>query len=301
MSSELPSLGGDTDETAAGAVDGLADALDQLDEPRSGAVDESVLPEFEIEETGDEIESTRPALQALNEQQLEALREFRDEGVEHRPALLRWLLRLQYRTLGRLPDYWYSHIATDPTALACVLTGETRGVYNRRGETKITPADAWCTRRRLVARYLRPACREAFRFLRPKAAEYLEGNRDPEKMAALAMRPALDEHYSRQERAIAEFHEGFDSVAVLDEWLQRLDAATFGTMKAVEPDFDYQLTTSRLQPELTTCSEPMYVEERERIIAWNLLPACNVAVRELADQAGESQDEEKTASSGVEL
>ncbi|MFC6785418.1 hypothetical protein ACFQFH_05675 [Halobaculum halobium] len=304
MSSDLPSLGStieNTDETATAAVDGLGDALAQLDGVRAGEVDESVLPEFEREDTSDEIVSTRPALQALNEQQLDALREFRDEGVEHRPALLRWLLRLQYRTLGRLPDYWYFHIATDPTALACVLTGPTRGVYNRRGETNVTPKEAWGTRRRLVARYLRPACREAFRFLRPKATEYLDDEYDPEKMAALAMRPALDEHYQRQEEALAEFHEGFESADVLDAWLQRLDAATFGTMKAVHPEFDYELTTTRLQPELSTSSEQMYVEARERIIARFLLPACNVAVRELAERAGESDDQETTASSGVEL
>lgn len=281
MSSELPSVG--------------------ADEPDPEAVEETVLPEFEPEDYGDGIEATRPALQALNEQQMKALRQFRDEGVEHRPALLRWLLRLQYRTLGRLPDYWYHHVATDPTALACLLTGENRGVYGERGYTNISSAEAWSTRRRLVAKYLRPACREAFRFLRPKATEYLGEQKDPEKMAALAMRPALDEHYQRQEEALAAFHAGFEDETVFDEWLQRLDVATFGAIKAVEPDLDFILLTDRTAPELYRSTDEQYVEARERIIANYLLPATNVSVRELAERAGERDHETSEKTGGVEV
>jgi len=195
---------GGAEAVAGDAVEGLQSMAKAIDDVAEGGLEaqDSVLPEFELEDQNDDrLQPTRPALQNLNERQLEALREFRDRGVEHRPALLRWLLRLQYRTLGRLPDFWFHHIATDPTALACVLTGPNRGVYGERDQTNITSAEAWATRRRLVALYLRPACRDAFRTLRPKATEYLDDDKDPEKMAALAMRPALDEHYQRQERA----------------------------------------------------------------------------------------------------
>jgi PHD/YefM family antitoxin component YafN of YafNO toxin-antitoxin module len=295
------------EQLAADATDGLTSAARQLQALTSQAQDEdeiaaTVLPEFELDESdGTELQPTRPALANLNEQQLDALREFRDEGVEHRPALLRWLLRLQFRTLGRLPDYWYHHVATDPTALACVLTGENRGAYGEKDGTDVTPNEAWATRRRLVAKYLRPACRDAFRTLRPKATEYLEDEKDPDKMAALAMRPALDEHYQRTERALAQFHRGFAGEDELDEWLHHLDLATFGAIKAVESDFDYVLLTDETAPDLYLSDAEQYVEVREWIMARYLLPATNVAVRELAERAGETDDETSDHSGGVDV
>lgn len=297
----------ETEVIAADAVDGLTALLEEVQHVTDGVEDveevaETVLPEFDPDrDDDDELQPTRPALQNLNEQQLDALREFRDEGVAHRPALLRWLLRLQFRTLGRLPDYWYHHVATDPTALACVLTGPNRGAYGEVDGTNITPAEAWATRRRLVAKFLRPACRDAFRTLRPKATEYLDDQKDPDKMAALAMRPALDEHYQRQERALAQFWRGFESEDDLDEWLHELDMATFGAIKAVEPDFDYVLLTDASAPDLYLSDEERYVEARERIMARYLLPATNVAVRELAERAGESDDETSDHSGGVDV
>jgi hypothetical protein len=110
----------DSEALAADAVEGMTETVRQLQAAADGDLDvldgeastdevaETVLPKFEPEDRDDdELQPTRPALANLNEQQLETLREFRDEGVEHRPALLRWLLRLQFRTLGRLPDYWH--------------------------------------------------------------------------------------------------------------------------------------------------------------------------------------------------
>jgi len=308
MSSDLPTVGESVGEMLDDATsDGVKSSFEWLGEQAGQAEEaaaepeDTVLPEFDPTEDDTDTTLTRPALIALNEQQLEALREFRDAGVEHRPALLRWLLRLQYRTLGRLPDYWFYHVATDPTALACLLTGEQRGQYGDKDGTDVTPGEAWTTRRRLVARYLRPACREAFRFLRPKATEYLDEEKNPDKMAALAMRPALDEHYSRQEEALAQFHRGFESADAVDAWLQHLDVATFGTVKSVEERFDWLLTTDPSMPQLVTSQEQRYVEARERIIARYLLPATNVCVREVAQRAGESDHENSEHSRGVEL
>ncbi len=305
----------DSEALAADAAEGMTEAVRRLQAVADGdlgALDsatadddaaETVLPEFEPldRDDDDEFQATRPALANLNERQLKALREFRDDGVEHRPELLRWLLRLQFRTLGRLPDYWYHHVATDPTALACVLTGENRGAYGEKDGTDVTPSEAWAARRRLVAKYLRPACRDAFRTLRPKATEYLDDEKDPDKMAALAMRPALDEHYQRTERALAQFHRGFDVEDDLDEWLHQLDLATFGAIKAVASDFDYLLLTDESAPDLYLSDAERYVEARESIIARFLLPATNVAVRELAERAGESDDETADHSGGVDV
>lgn len=270
----------------------------------SSDVANSLIPDFEPEdEQGDEtIETYRPALAALHQQQLKALREFRRGGVETRRELLAWLLRLQYRTLGRLPDYWYYNVSTRPSALAVVLTGPERGQYGDRDGTKVTPVEAQSFRRRLVAKYLRPACRDAFRELRTKAAEYLdEDNPDPEKMAALAMRPALDEHYQRQEAALESLLDGFDSIDELDEWLHDLDLATFGAIKEVEPEFDYLLLDDQVARRACLSDAERYVRTRERIAARYLLPAFNVAVRTLAEKAGETDVTTSEHSGGVEV
>ncbi|WP_435099621.1 hypothetical protein [Halarchaeum sp. P4] len=264
----------------------------------------SVLPDFEPEDEHDEdrIETYRPALATLHQQQMETLRGFLQNGVETRRGLLTWLLRLQYRTLGRLPDYWYFNIATRPSALAVVLTGDERGQYGERDGTDITLKEARSFRRRLVARYLRPACRDAFRELRTRAVEYLdEDNPDPEKMAALAMRPALDEHYQRQEAALEDLLDGFESVDALDEWLHDLDLATFGAIKEVEPEFDFLLLDDAVARRACLRDEPRYVLARERIAARYLLPAFNVAVRTLAEKAGETNLATSEHSGGVEV
>lgn len=263
----------------------------------------TVLPDLDRDEyEADYIESVRPALTNLSQEQQAALDDFRDNGLLDRPALLQWLLKLQYRTLGRLPDYWFTHVSTDPSALAVVLTGPHRGEYGAKKETRITPEEAWQMRRKLVAVYLRPAARDAFRELRTKAVEYTDGNRpDPEKMAAFAMRPALEEHYQRQREALRAFTEGFDSELALDRWCHELDLATFGAIKRIEPRFDALIQNEPLAPDLYLSDESRYVNTREAIAARFLLPATNVAVRQVALTSGEASNEKREKTTGVEV
>lgn len=271
--------------------------------PESGESASSVLPEMDdLEDVDDGPEPYRPALAALNREQREALEEFKHAGVETREALLEWLLRLQYRTLGRLPDFWYYRVATRPGALAVMLTGEERGSYGERETTNVTLEEATMYRRRLVARYLRPACRDAFRELRTNATEYLDDRRpDPERMAALAMRSALEESFELQEDALESLLEGFADRDGLEEWLHELDRATFGEIKAVEPDLDYQILDNRTARRIMLRDEERYTIARERLAARYLLPATNVSVRTLAERAGESDATETDESGGVGL
>jgi hypothetical protein len=264
---------------------------------------ETVLPEMEdLKAEDDGPESYRPALEALNREQQEALEEFKRDGVESRENLLAWLLKLQYRTLGRLPDFWYFAVATRPGALAVVLTGDERGEYGEREATNVSLEEAAMFRRRLVARYLRPACRDAFRELRTSATEYLDDRRpDPERMAATAMRPALDESYQLQEPALESLLEGFDDMDGLEDWLHELDRATFGEIKAVEPDLDYKLLDNRTARRIMLRSEKRYVNARERLAGRYFLPATNISVRTLAARAGESDVTETDDSGGVDL
>jgi hypothetical protein len=264
---------------------------------------ETVLPEMEdLEAEDDGPESYRPALEALSREQREALEEFKLEGVETREELLEWLLRLEYRTLGRLPDFWYYRLATRPGALAVVLTGDERASYGERDSTNVTLEEAASYRRRLVARFLRPACRDAFRELRTSATEYLDDQRpDPERMAATAMRPALNESYQLQVGALESLLEGFDDMDGLEDWLHELDRATFGEIKAVEPDLDYKLLDNRTARRIMLRSEDRYVNARERLAGRYFLPATNISVRTLAARAGESDVTETDDSGGVDL
>lgn len=273
-----------------------------MSSPRSSDAPETALPEMEDVDAGDDRpDSYRPALDALNREQERALREFKHEGVETREALLEWLLRLQYRTLGRLPDFWYYHVATRPGALAVVLTGEERASYGQRETTDVSLAEAASYRRRLVARYLRPACRDAFRDLRTSAIEYLDESPDPDRMAALAMRPALDEHYQFQQETLEELLEGFADLDDLEDWLHRLDKATYGEIKTVEPDLDYKILDNRTARRIMIRDEERYSIARERLAARYILPATNVAVRSLSEQAGEIPESEAVETGGVEI
>lgn len=263
---------------------------------------ETVLPQMEEPDAGDDRpDSYRPALDALSREQERALREFKHEGVGTRDALLEWLLRLQYRTLGRLPDFWYYHVSTRPGALAVVLTGDERASYGARDETTVSLEEAASYRRRLVARYLRPACRDAFRELRTSAIEYLDESPDPDRMAALAMRPALEEHYDLQEETVADLLAGFGGLDDLEDWLHRLDKATFGEIKSVEPDLDYRILDNRTARRIMLRQEERYRIARERMAARYLLPATNVATRQLSAQAGEIPESEAVDSGGVEI
>jgi hypothetical protein len=251
----------------------------------------------------DRPETYRPALAALNSEQQAALEEFKADGAETRRDLLHWLLRLQYRTLGRLPDFWYFNVATRPGALAVVLTGDERGSYGARNGTNISLAEAAAYRRRLVARYLRPACRDAFRELRTSAIEYLDDDQtpDPDRMAALAMRPALDESYQLQRDALDELLDGFGTVDALEQWLHELDSATYGEIKTVEPDLGFEILDNRTARRVMLRDEERYATARERFAARYLLVACNVSVRELALHAGEADVRESEETGGVGL
>lgn len=264
---------------------------------------ETVLPDLDRDRFDDgEIESVRPALANLNAEQLAALEDVRDNGLPDRRALLMWLLKCQFRTLGRLPDYWYTHVATDPVALAVMLTGEERGSYGSQDGTRISPREAFQARRRLVAVYLRPACRDAFRELRTKAVPYTNGEKpDPSKVAAFAMRPDLEEHYQRQREALRSFIEGFDTEREVDQWVHEFDLATFGAIKTIEPRFDAKLLNEPLAPELYLSDERRYRRTRESIAARYVLPATNVAVREVVLTSDEDPTEEREETKGVQV
>jgi hypothetical protein len=247
----------------------------------------TALPDMERETDDDGPIETRPALSQLHESQLDALREFRDSGVGSRRELIKWLNRLQFRTLGEIPHEWFFRVVTDPVALSIMIPSQD---WTRAG-AEITETEGRAVRRRLVSRFLRPACRDAFRQLRPDATEWIEEDDGPipdaETIDVLALRPALDSHLERQESVISEWISGMDSTDECEAWLHRLDRATWGEIKRVDAGFDHTILTGPSAPELWLDDSREWIETRERIVGRFLLPATNAAVRQLVSRSKE--------------
>jgi len=232
-----------------------------------------------------------PALDALNQAQTQALDRFREAGFESRRDLLIWLHELEYQTLGRMPWWWHYEMATKSAALEVLITGEEADRYR----DEVSPATAREERRHLAAKYLRPAFRSAYRELRTAATEYLDEDIEPEKAGSFVLRPALETFYSRQHTALQDLLDGFESRAALETWLHDLDRATHGGINAVERQlemqFDVQLVSKPTIREAMLSPDGAEAQNaRERIAARWLLPACNLSVRQLAAQVGESPD-----------
>ena len=241
-------------------------------------------------DSGRRLRSHRPALEGLHRDQKESLASFRD-GFDSRRDLLWWSHDFQYLSLGRVKDGFYFGVATRPTLLAVALTGPRR--EELRPDVDLDVAES--ERRRLVSAYLRPACEAAFRDLRDRATEYLDEERpDSAAIATVAARPALEEHQKLQEKRIESFLDGFDDLADVEEWLHDLDMALFGSMLAVEPNFDHKLLSGVVERRVVLEDDERYKRERERWVARYLLPACNVSVRKLVASAGESAETESS-------
>lgn len=253
-----------------------------------------LLPDFEVDEGGDvdDLEDgPYPALDALNSVQRNALDRFRDEGFEDRQAFIMWLHDLQYHTLGRVPWWWFYEICTNTVALSVVITSERRQKYR----DSLSPAEAKSERRRMAAKYLRPACRRAYRELRTRADEYLDEDIDFERSNAFALRPALNAYHERQHTALESFLEGFEDVPALEQWLHDLDRITNGSINDVERQlemqFDVQMVSNKTARRAATHpDDERYQNVRERIAARWILPATNISVRDLALKAGESTE-----------
>jgi len=254
-----------------------------------------LLPDFEVDDgdVDDLADGPYPALDALNSVQRNALDRFREEGFADRREFTLWLHDLQYHTLGRVPWWWFYDICTNTVALSVVITSSQREEYR----DSISPAEAKSERRRLTAKYLRPACRRAYRELRTKATEYLDEDVDFEQSNSFALRPALNSYHDRQHQALTSFLDGFESIAGLEEWLHELDRITNGSIndieRQLEMQFDVQMVSNKTARRAATSpDDPRYQNVRERIAARWILPATNVSVQELALKAGESTETE---------
>ena len=241
----------------------------------------------------DELGSPRPAQDKLHRDQRAAIAEFVDDGFRDRREFLEWLHGLLFLSLGRLHGNWLARVARDPVVLSCVITDE-----GRRRSWRPEPVsleDAKRTRRLLAKKYIRPACRAAFREIRHDAQEYIqEGNRvDLRNVTMFAMRPGVQTLKDRQEAALRLFLDGFGDEDELDAWLHRLDDVTYGEMDRVEGDLDWRVEMESVAKRVLLDDGANAARTRENLAAYLVLPAMNLAVPVAMVRAQELREEKQ--------
>lgn len=255
---------------------------------------ESALDRIRRDVETDESDGERlvPALDKLNRDQREFVEGWVQDGYRDRRELILSLSQLQLWTLGRVPHGWFREMASQNVPLSILITDEDRRrVYRRR------PCDletAKKERRLWAAKYLRPACRAAFRELRREAKQYTNPDErvaDLNEQTYPAMRPVFGELYRNQTEALVGLLNGFDNLDAVDRWLSDLDRAHLGELAKVKPDFDWELLQSPTSEAVLTGSEFKHEQERMQWAAAYLLPAFNRAVSVLARHADEHRED----------
>jgi hypothetical protein len=236
----------------------------------------------------------RPALVSLALDVREMERDLL-EGFASRREVLEWTQRLTIRTLGELDTSVYRDLARQfrkgehrqqGTLLSALLVG---GARRRDLDDDVAEE----LRERLLVSVIAPAFHRAFHRLRKDATEYIEkaeeAAHDPTKQQYVAMRPALDELETWQQRALSDLLDGLDGTEELIEWAESLELATHGEVdeRLVERCYQEQSTRALLLGEQGTDSA------RELFAAYHLLPRFNAGVRDLSGKAGELPDAER--------
>lgn len=234
-----------------------------------------------------------PALNKLSDDQRDWLHHWTRDGYDSRRDLITSVNQMQFWSLGRVPDSWYKGICSKHVLLSVLITSDRRTMWR---EDPVDLETAKEERRMLAAKYIRPAFRAAFRELRTDAKQYTNEEErvdSVESQPYFAMRPALNELYERQSRALVQLLDGFDSMDDVDDWLSRLDGATLGELAKVEPDFDWMIHRRQSNQTVLLGDTSAYERERELWASVYLLPAYNRAVGVLGHHADEHREDEQ--------
>ncbi|WP_363467236.1 hypothetical protein [Halogeometricum borinquense] len=284
--SEFDMTSTSTDEDVG---DTLADVETVADETGHDMAD---IVADEIEERLEALESGRPALDKLHQDQRELLTEWERDGYESRQDLLVALLRVAWLSLGRVHPNWCVRVARDNVLISCLVTSENRCRYR---EDPVDLDSARLHRRRLAKKYLRPACRAGYREMRADATEYVqEDNRvNLDDVSMFAMRPVLEWLMQKQELALSQFLGGFGSEDALDRWLHRFDDLTLGQAHRVEADLDWRIELERTAKNVLLEDSGRRPEERRRedMAARYVVPALSLAPSLALEHAQELREE----------
>lgn len=233
-----------------------------------------------------------PALDVLARDQRDWLSTWLEDGYEDRRELLFSLHQMQVLSLGHVPDGWFVSAASGTVELSILITDERARQRWRDDPPSLEQARR--ERRAQAAKFIRPAFRHAQRDLRGDASQYHGSNKfteeDVDRQQHFAMRPALDDLYTRQVRALRDLLDGFAGMSAVDEWLSDLDRAALGELAEVEPDFDYKIHSRDAAQRVLLRSEEKYLRERQLWGATYLLPAFNRAVTRWRERAEETDE-----------
>jgi hypothetical protein len=245
--------------------------------------------------TSNDPEPYRPALVTLSEDVRERVDELRT-GLVDEDRVLEWFQEITIRTLGRIDERVYWDLARQFRGEQGVLLAALLRPGKRRGDmAALEEPVAIRVREHLVAHYVVPAHRDAFRELRTDATEYGDGAGDgdahnPKRQRFIAMRPALSELETWQEHAIEALLDGFDARGDLLDWGHDLMLATHGELDRewLTRVYDEEPTVGMLLGET-----PADARARRLFAAHHVLPRYRAGVRVLAGRAGEVPDEGK--------
>lgn len=228
----------------------------------------------------------RPALVTMSRDVQELVAELRG-GLEDEAEAVRWLRRATIRTLGELDVEVYDGFSRQMRGEQGLLIAALVVPAQRR---RRVPEDVeTAVRERLAARYVLPAYHRAFRRLRKDATEYAdeadEGDlHDPERQNFTAMRPALDELATWQERALESLLEGFDERGDVLEWAEDLELATHGE---IPETFAMRCYHEESTVAVLLGDDKVSERARRQIAVHHLLPRFRAGVRTLSRRAGE--------------
>jgi len=242
--------------------------------------------------TNDQPDPYRPALVTLSEDVRERIDELRG-GLRSEGRALEWLQEITIRTLGALDTRAYADMARQYRGDQGVLLAAMLDSSQRRGRMRaLNDTVAERVREHLVAHYVAPAHRDAFRRLRRDADFYAGGSggetHDATRQRFPAMRPDLEEIEQWQQRALGSLLEGFDARGEVLDWGHDLLLATHGELgeEWVTRAYSEDSTASVLLGDSVADARG-----RRLFAAHHLLPHFRAGVRALAGRASEIPDE----------
>lgn len=247
-------------------------------------------------------ESHTPALSDLQQRQHQ-LRDDLRAGFADRRGILLWQQRVGTYTLGRVPDDWHESILTDRWRSAALLANQAA----RDDMSEHAPDDATAMQVRDTIRQedLLPSFRSALAFMRSAAVDWNEEPVDHTKQKFTALRPRVDQLASGQRKALEwalDIQDGrertdhpgpIESRADILDWCDQLMYATAGYLPR------------ELVDQVSSPASPWWRALLggggvllELLLAGDVLPAMNAAIRDAAESGEESPQRDTPSTTG---
>lgn len=220
-------------------------------------------------------------------------------GFEHRQDILLWQHRAGALTIGQIADGWYTETIADRWLCAALLKDQDKRAAMCEADTAPSDRLAKGCRLNIVKDELIPAFQQALTVARELASDYADaGDRAPvaDRQRYIFMRPQLDDLYRNQREVLlsalgAGGEEGPDPVTTREGAIDWADSAIYATTGFLPGEFAQQVAhpASEWWGALTESRGPYL----ELLLAQQVLPAMNRALRDTAKRASESPQEHR--------